>query len=285
MMTSYQLWSQQVFIFKAQSFFKAITLISRIQVSFSALTQVSPQHGFAFPSYEFEEVTTSVQELRDVSAKMGLSVGVTASAERLLAVLSKFGSKGYTKLPAGSPFDLVLPMQKHEATLLVHLLREIQSRIEDEISAPLFLQLSAEEATRYQIAEPPFGVEVANAFPNAIEDIEEANKCIALGRYTASVFHLMRAMECAVQALSAKLAIANIGREWGKLLSDMHSAIEVMSKGAERDKWSQSHSHLYHVKQAWRNDVMHPKATYTPEQASEVFSAVRSFMKHLANLI
>src|ERR1700687_6353897 len=42
---------------------------------------------------------------------------------------------------------------------------------------------------------PPFGYDVAKAFPRASDDILEATKCYALERYTASVFHLMRAIE------------------------------------------------------------------------------------------
>ena len=58
-----------------------------------------------------------------------------------------------------------------------------------------------------------------------------------------------------------------------------------MPSGEVRDLWSKSHVHLYHVKQAWRNDVMHPKKTYTEEEAKAAFSAVKSFMHHLSDLI
>lgn len=99
------------------------------------------------------------------------------------------------------------------------------------------------------------------------------------------VFHLMRAMEAAVKALALRVGAAHVEKEWGKLLSDISTAIEAMPKGAERDRWSESHSHLYHVKQAWRNDTMHPKKTYTEEEARTVYQAVRSFMTHLASLL
>jgi hypothetical protein len=95
----------------------------------------------------------------------------------------------------------------------------------------------------------------------------------------------MRAMEAAVQRLSAELGIRNINREWGKLLSDIGGKIENMPKGEKRDDWSQVHANLYHVKQAWRNDTMHPKATYTEEEAREVFEAMKAFMRKLASLL
>jgi hypothetical protein len=92
-------------------------------------------------------------------------------------------------------------------------------------------------------------------------------------------------MECAVQALAKETGISDVEKEWGKLLSDLAAKIEKMPKGAKRDAWSESHSHLYHVKQAWRNSTMHPKRTYTEEEAMEVFGAVKSFMRHLSGLV
>ena len=38
-------------------------------------------------------------------------------------------------------------------------------------------------------------------------------------------------------------------------------------------KYAAISSNLYHVKLAWRNEVMHPKQTYTEEEALEVFAA------------
>ena len=66
----------------------------------------------------------------------------------------------------------------------------------DEFAAPpfRFLAIAPEKAKLLQPA-PPFGYDVAKAFPRASDDILEATKCYALERYTASVFHLMRAIE------------------------------------------------------------------------------------------
>lgn len=134
--------------------------------------------------------------------------------------------------------------------------------------------------------DPPFGKEVDDAFPKASEEISEGAKCLALQRNTAAVFHLMRAMELSVARLSEAIGTGKTtDKEWGKILSDIEVAIKAMPKGAERDQWSESHTHLYHVKQAWRNTTMHPKKTYTDQQAQSVFDAVRSFMVHLAPLV
>jgi hypothetical protein len=132
---------------------------------------------------------------------------------------------------------------------------------------------------------PPFGANVERVFPKASEDISEAGMCLGLGRWTASVFHLMRATEVMVQRLAKKLKIGNTDRVWGLLLSDISKAVEAMPKGAKRNNWSEVHTHLYHVKQAWRNDTMHPKQTYTEEEARAIYSAVDTFSRRLAALV
>lgn len=162
---------------------------------------------------------------------------------------------------------------------------DLNERVHDELESRVFLSLDNTEAKFYAPKGPPFGAEVERAFPALSEDIESAGRCIAVGQSTAAVFHLMRAMEVAVGALAAKLGIGNIEREWGKLLSDIDGKITNMPKGNERDAWSEARANLYHVKQAWRNPTMHPKQTYTPEQAREIFAATKVFMAHLADLV
>jgi hypothetical protein len=42
---------------------------------------------------------------------------------------------------------------------------------------------------------------------------------------------------------------------------------------------------LYAVKLAWRNEVMHPKVTYTSEEARRVLDAVKAFIEDLAAIV
>lgn len=49
-----------------------------------------------------------------------------------------------------------------------------------------------------------------------------------------------------------------------------------------RNKYAQASVYLENVKNAWRNDVMHPKETYTEEEAERVLRTVKDFMVYLA---
>lgn len=162
-------------------------------------------------------------------------------------------------------------------------------RVFDDLSNQFYFHVDQRDVPFYGQKEP-FGPKVAAKFPKAQPELERAGNCIALQQSTAAVFHLMRAMEVVVQRLGKKLGVANVEKEWGKILSDIHGAIEKMPKGDAREKakrngWSEAHANLYHVKQAWRNDTMHPKETYDRHEALEVYSATRTFMTHLAGLV
>ena len=179
----------------------------------------------------------------------------------------------------------VYSISRNDVERLSWLLQAFRMNFANQMASRLVLVLGTKHSKYLTSEEPPFGREVEDVFPTASEDISEAAKCLSLQRPTAVVFHLMRAMESAVQRLASHLGILNVDREWGKLLSDINGAIEAMPKGIVRNGWSQSHTHLYHVKQAWRNDTMHPKTTYTEIQSEAVFEAVKSFMAHLAPLV
>jgi hypothetical protein len=154
-----------------------------------------------------------------------------------------------------------------------------------QMQSRLVLVMGTKHAHYLNNEDPPFGHRVEDVFPTSSEEISEAAKCLALQRPTAVVFHLMRAMELAVQRMAQLLGRDNPeSKVWGFILSDIDAEIQKMPKGADRDAWSACHTHLYHVKQAWRNDTMHPKTTYTEAQAEVVFDAVKSFMTHLADL-
>lgn len=210
--------------------------------------------------------------------ELGMALNMPAvkgAAERCLLAVKETGAR----IRAGAA------AQFNELNSLSLSCQQLVAAATDEFGARIMFVLPPASTELVADDSATFGNAVADAFPLASEDISEAAQCLGLGRYTASVFHLMRAMESAVQVLAATLGVTNVEREWGKLLSDIGKTVEAMAKGPSRDRWSESHSHLYHVKQAWRNDTMHPKKTYTAEEAHAVYRAVKSFMVHLAPLV
>src|SRR5580704_15527436 len=80
---------------------------------------------------------------------------------------------------------------------------ELQGRIRDELSH-IELWLITREENRF-LKINPFGEDILKKFDPARDDIEEAGKCLAYGRGTGCVFHLMRVMEVGLRALAASL--------------------------------------------------------------------------------
>jgi hypothetical protein len=176
------------------------------------------------------------------------------------------------------------------ATVISQRFEELRELIWGELEVHTIYCVDLKNADVLKTLPVPFGSVVTDKFPSAAEDIAEAAWCLALSRNTAAIFHLMRAMEIAVHAIGVKFNVSvidknNIDLEWGKILANLKAPIEALPRGADRDSWSEVLTLLYHVKQTWRNSTMHPKQTYTDDEAATAYESVKSFMHQLSALV
>lgn len=166
-----------------------------------------------------------------------------------------------------------------------HDLSDLRSRIEDELKTRHFLHVLPER-TKYFLGKELFGSEVSMRFPKAIDDIEDAGKCVALGQGTACVMHLMRIMEVGLKSLAAALKIP-YAPSWESYLRQIQTKIDAKrkTKGVQwkRDEkfFRDVSGDLLTVKQAWRNPTMHIERRYSADEAEEIFKAVRTLMQRL----
>ncbi len=167
------------------------------------------------------------------------------------------------------------------------MLIDLHQRILDDLEDRFFLSIPSENVPFYRPKEPLFGWDVEAKFPMMSEDISEAGKCLALNRATAAVFHLMRVMEIAVQRFGDKLGITLPSeKNWQNILDEINKAIKTLDqKAAQTKAYAEASAHLYNVKVCWRNQVMHPKQTYTPDEAKALFGAVQIFIRDLAGIL
>lgn len=224
--------------------------------------------------HPWETLRDDLNEIKRISIELELD----ATIDALSYVLDIFDRS--------IPQNNFVILSKSNVERLVWTMQTVRMNFSSQMQSRLVLVMGTKSAHYLTSDDPPFGRLVEDVFPTASEEVSEAAKCLALQRPTAVVFHLMRAMELAVQRMARALGRNDPAEKvWGIILSDIDSEIQKMPKGAARDAWSACHTHLYHVKQAWRNDTMHPKTTYTEVQAGTVFEAVKSFMMHLAILV
>lgn len=164
----------------------------------------------------------------------------------------------------------------------------------DELSRKHLLVLDSKEEAYFNPADPLFGAEVATQFQtNGVYELDEAAKCLALGRSTATVFHLMRLMEIGIEAVRLCLGIPDpvkpADRNWGSILSKVDAAIKAKkghwSNATDQTFFEEIYASLEAVRVAWRNTTMHVEKKYTQEEAEHICLAVKGFMKKLASRV
>ena len=96
-------------------------------------------------------------------------------------------------------------------------------------------------------------------------------------------------MELAVERLALRIGVPK-RRLWQEYIDGMNKKIKTMPRHTQpqRDKialLSAATNYLFNFKEAWRNPTMHPKRTYTLEQAEEVLNCASSFLRHCCEKI
>ena len=169
--------------------------------------------------------------------------------------------------------------------------RELGQRIEDDLTGRAFRFIPTDRAKHLEVDVPSFGQDVTHTLPLLAYDIEEASLCIGYGRYTAAVFHLMRVMEAGVRHLAKKLKVpaANVaGPNWSDVQRAINDKIATLptntpKRRARKHALQEVSVYLQHVKNAWRNPVMHPDRKYSQSEAESIFRNVGEFMRALVS--
>ena len=163
------------------------------------------------------------------------------------------------------------------------LLFELQNHLLDELGQKVFLALDNADAKLFEQIDP-FGEATSALFPQATTDIYEGARCVALERYTAAVFHLMRAAEHALRYLAAEVGVADIEtKTFGQLVQETQDKHDAINSRDPEKKWTaDALVSLDLFKDAWRNPVSHALTDqYTEQRAKDVYNGTRAFMQSL----
>jgi hypothetical protein len=191
-----------------------------------------------------------------------------------------------------SAMHLIALREKAEAReLRRHDILNVLDTIHRELSCRVFLAVPAERCKTF--SEPLEGWDqMLTAFPESQEDIEEMNKCYALSRYTAAVFHSLLVVEHGLIKLGHRIGVTDPKPGWDATYKRVdwlvnnrgHVPADLSFNFLEQTK-----ARLDSMKLAWRNKVNHAagklmieKTGFTDFAAEEVIIACRSFMRHLA---
>ncbi|WP_157973153.1 hypothetical protein [Blastomonas sp. UPD001] len=253
----------------------------------------------------FLGAATSVARLHQICSSLSAEAGELLLPESVAAILPPVRSFNAELLKIGARLAS-LSAERFIARLeqvpchlsvgmAVHALHDIESRFADFLSDIQLFTLSAQETPYMAPAEdllqyPEYSV----VYPNASFEIEEAAKCVALGRYTAAVFHAMRMLEIGIRALAKRLAIPDptkaSEKNWAIILSVIKAKIDELwppktrlphTEGAAFDDL---YAHLDAVRNPWRNATMHVETIYAPHEAVHIIRCTAFFMTKLAGL-
>jgi hypothetical protein len=230
---------------------------------------------FCLSQYDDRELTKKISKAEDdkisqcmhIAIKMAGEMNLDA-AEALLVRMHQSKQRGYTKI-----------------ALCVDV-KDLRSRIEDQLKARHFLFVD-QNLVDYYKHPTLFGQQVNDNFPNAIDDIQDAGSCLALGQGTACVMHLMRVMESGLKALAKELKIP-YAPSWESYLTQIEKNIAA-KRSTKSKAWIKTEKFyrdvsgdLLTIKQAWRNPTMHIDRRYEPEEAENILKAVKALMQRIA---
>jgi hypothetical protein len=181
---------------------------------------------------------------------------------------------------------------------IAYRLKEIRQRIEDDLKHVNFLLVPLSKVGYYD--QPFFGIEVEVKFPEALDDMREAGRCFALGRYSGVVLHCMGIVQCGLIKFAKpfRISIDIQMDDWNTIITKLDGAISERRKQilaantkAAKSKWAKIEpyyaeviSDVRSIKSAWRNPGFHfRRRDFDEAKALKVLGHVKDFMTLLAN--
>ena len=162
--------------------------------------------------------------------------------------------------------------------------------LEFEMQQLVYFEIPAADLV-YWRDRNPFGPVVRKKFPLARDHIEHASKCIATDRASAAVFHLMCAIDIALQRFAKRLKVkVNFNMSWFKILEKIEVNIKKLPHDTNRRKtriarYRELALLIDRIREAWRNETMHTRKIYEPNDAREIFEACKQFMGRAARVL
>lgn len=171
--------------------------------------------------------------------------------------------------------------------------QSLKERLCDELKSKKFFYLTSLKAKFYE--KPTDGWEdVAKKLPSAEYDIQEAAKCFALSRSTASAFHSIRCLEAGIRAVARSLNIPDpikgSDRSWGKTLGVIKTEIDKRWPASSAGRMSgdgqffdEFYGSLSGMQNPYRNATMHLDHKYTEDEAEQILIVVKGIMRKVAS--
>lgn len=177
---------------------------------------------------------------------------------------------------------------------LFNQLERIRETFIAELQTKLFFSLPSNRKKWFESPTRDWE-KVIERFPDTVAEIEEMNRCFALSRYPAAVFHSLMVVETGLIALGDAIGVTDPKLGWdatSKKLAELMQGGHAKYPSALPLGFSvceQINQSVQTMKHAWRNKVNHVagklfvmRSDFAPDVAEEIILATRGFMRRLA---
>jgi hypothetical protein len=230
-----------------------------------------------------EEVSKGLSKILSESNRLGLWVTRDRIGEMFMEVL-KTSPESVQRVSAE---EIKIQFASLPDNRFYHYVESVYATMKSELSTIAFRAIP-KERVQYMSEEWLKDTLLPDLFPTSTRELRRAASCYALGEATASVFHSMRALEPALNTLAEVLGVTFAYENWQKVIEQIESKVRDLgqqpkspSKVNEEKFYGAAASHLYFVKNAWRNHVSHTRDTYSDLEASAVMDRTRQFIESL----
>lgn len=177
--------------------------------------------------------------------------------------------------------------------------KHIRMTIVSELRSRLFLQVLPQRRRFYNSNQEP-GAETGSEirkfqgifenFSSIRYDISEAGNCFAFERFTACVYHLMRAAEYGLVSVARSIGVPSERlTSWDNIIRGIQERIKTEESSNPKTPNWQERRKLYSelcswftdIKNGWRNPVSHVPRVYSEDDASGMFAATRNLFLSL----
>jgi hypothetical protein len=276
----FSLWDWYMQNFNGRELCYAITLLERLKCHWEYAKPLGDP-GFTFgnqPLYlSFEQRSKAAESLEVIVTSLR-SVPLDTTAEAVAEFHSHLRNLAHTHLTTqefGGRVD------------------EIHRALIRELKQVVFFSITKPDA---ELVENPRRdwEEVIVRFPKTQIDVDEASYCLAFERYGAAIFHVLLVAELGVIELAKAISVGGDKPGWGSL----ERIDQILRKSySSRSDIEKKHTHLLEqlqplmlsMKNSWRHKITHVDnklewidTDFSPQIAKEIISAVRGFMRRLA---
>jgi hypothetical protein len=270
----------------AKQFFEIASALERLRI----LTGFTVETPATFTAKELGKGMPVVETLVSLNGPCR-ELGLVQSVKKIDRLLKQYVAIAEAHQgPTSGPESAEITKEIHRD------LKDLSERVQDDLDTRYFLHILPPYIHLYE--KNQFDEKTTARFTKSVFDMEEAGKCLALERYSACVFHLMRILDAGLKQLGGHYNIQVKNPNWGEYVQQMKLRVKaVRDSNPDEAHAIEGIIEKYTALAGIRNPLAHSdellpidsihriEKKYTPDEAVRQFENVRLFMSSLVDFL